>query len=506
MSSPTYKNALVSVSDKTGLVELVAPLAKAGTRIVSTGGTADLLRASGIPVVNVSDWTGSPEVMDGRVKTLHPRIHMALLARSDKAGDMDLLRAEDLEPFDLVVVNLYPFEKSPEIENIDIGGPTLLRAASKSFERLTVLSDPTDYGWVLEKGKTDLNERRRLAAKAFSHVSVYDSLVAKWLYGDEEPHGEWSVGGRIHQDLRYGENPQQKAAWLRRAGADEGLHCSEVLQGKPLSYNNILDLDAAVRCLRSFAHTTACVAVKHNNPCGVGQGETLLQATGHALAADPKSVFGGIIALTGQVDEAVAQALTGLFLECVVAPDYTDAALSVFAKKANLRILRWRDLLNLKDTVSVRSVTGGLLVQDLDVVPKVWNDQWRIHGATPDARVKEDLLFAWKVCAHLKSNAIAVAGGGQSRGFGMGQVNRVDAVQQAISRAREFHGDDMKSGDFVLASDAFFPFPDSVDLIADAGIRWVIQPGGSVKDKEVLRRAQERDVTMVLTGVRHFIH
>lgn len=505
----TFKNALISVSDKTGLVDFLKPLVKQGLRIVSTGGTAKVLLEAGFEVIDISEQTGFPEVMDGRVKTLHPRVHMPLLAREGNSEDQALLKKEDLEVFDLLVVNLYPFEAALEknlkdeeqIEFIDIGGPSLLRAAAKNFSRLTVLTDPSDYKWVGEQAKTTLEQRRHLAAKVFAHTSSYDSLIARYL-GMDQNFPFYSVGGNFQQSLRYGENPQQQAAWFRAPGVKEGLHAAKTLQGKELSYNNLLDLDAAISTLQEFSTQKACIAVKHLNPCGVAVGHDGSEVVDKALRADPVSVFGGIVALNFTLGEKEALRLSELFLECIVAPEVSEGARAVFAKKKNLRVLEWPGIMQKDSSLKIRSVLGGFLAQTPDQVD-AWGEGWKVIGETPSENVRRDLSLAWQICAHLKSNAIAVAGQGMSLGLGMGQVNRVDSVEQAIRRWKTHHP---SIENVVLASDAFFPFADSIEKAAEAGIRWVIQPGGSIKDDEVIRKAKELGVTLVLTATRHFQH
>lgn len=506
-----FKQALVSVSDKTGLIEFLQPFVDQGLRIVSTGGTARHLREHGFKVIDVSEQTGFPEVMDGRVKTLHPMIHMALLARDHVGEDFKTLKKYNLEPFDLVVGNLYAFEDALKkdlkerdlIEYIDVGGPSFLRAAAKSYERITVVCRPDDYNWIAEKnGKLTNEERRHLAAKVFAHVSAYDSMIASEL-GAELGFSELSWGGEKVLDLRYGENPQQKAGWYRRRGARSGLHSAQILQGKALSYNNLLDLEASCSAVRMFAHQPACVAVKHNNPCGVAVGNSAAEAVNKALAADPVSVFGGIVAVNRPVDEEAAHSLQKLFLECVVAPEYSPGALRIFAEKKNLRVLTWPELMNTEKSPMVVSVAGGFLVQTKDEVEAEWSSTWEVVGENPSESVRRDLLFTWQVCAQLKSNAIAIGEGGSTLGLGMGQVNRVDAVEQAIARMQKFHPQHKNP---VLSSDAFFPFPDSIERISAAGIRWVIQPGGSIKDEEVKSRARDLGVNMILTSCRHFRH
>lgn len=507
-----FKNALVSCSDKTGLIELLGPLQKLGLRIVSTGGTAEFLKKNGLEVVDVSEQTHFPEVMDGRVKTLHPHIHMALLARADVPEDMKLLKAKELEPFDLVVVNLYPFEQAVEkgvkgaelIEYIDVGGPSMLRAAAKSHSRITVVCDPADYQKVLDGEYDSLSGRQRLAAKVFAHTGTYDVMIAEKL-GAQTDEPFVGVAGAKVQTLRYGENPHQPAVWLKRRGALGGLHAAQILQGKELSYNNLLDLDAATRTLQDCSGSFACVAVKHNSPCGVAVGATLESAVQKALEADPVSVFGGVVAISASVTGAVAKELSKLFLECVIAPDFSVEALSILGAKKNLRLLAWPEMMTPVPENQLRSVAGGLLVQPFDRIHNAaLAADWTCWGQQPTEKITQDLLLAWSVCGHLKSNAIAVVSGGQTVGLGMGQVNRVDAVEQAISRYKKFHG--QTAGAPVLASDGFFPFPDSIELAADAKIHWVIQPGGSVKDEEVRKVAERRGVSIVLTHQRHFLH
>jgi phosphoribosylaminoimidazolecarboxamide formyltransferase / IMP cyclohydrolase len=490
----TWKNALVSVSDKTGLHHLAEYFKAHGTRVVSTGGTAKELRTLGVPVVDVSEQTGFPEVMDGRVKTLHPRVHMSLLARPGHTQDQRLLSEQGLTPFDLVVVNLYPFGREPSVEMIDVGGPSMLRAAAKNFSQITVLCDPAFYQDVLRKGPSlSLEDRRHLAAQVFSHLSAYDQAVAEWL-----EHGEPA------KKLRYGENPQQTAHWHRRKV--QGLHSARILQGKELSYNNLLDLNSALRCLKSVSSPAAVVAIKHNSPCGVGTAKdtaSALQAVESALAADPKSVFGAVVALNQPVSVEMASKLSQIFLEVIVAPSYSEDALQLFAKKPDLRVLEL-DVNELsQDLEESRSIWGGVLRQTTDQVVQAWSPEWTVHGVSPSRGIQDDLLLAWQVCAHLKSNAIAIVKHGQTLGLGMGQVNRIDSVRQALQRWKEYHAEVQ---DPVLASDGFFPFPDSVDEIAAAGIRWVIQPGGSKKDPEVLASAKRHSLSMVLTKQRHFAH
>lgn len=508
-----FKNALVSVSDKTGLVELLKPLVEKGLRVVSTGGTAEHLRGHDIPVIDVSEQTGFPEMMEGRVKTLHPSIHMPLLARDGNIGDQEALRASNLQPFDLVVVNLYPFEKAlrigasdqEKISFIDIGGPCLLRAAAKNYARITVLSDPESYGLCASSAR-DLSLRRELAARAFAHVASYDAMIARFLHPNTLDNPYFALGGAKVKSLRYGENPMQKASWYRVRGEALGLHDAEILQGKELSYNNVLDLDAALNTLREFAEPCS-VAVKHNNPCGVGVADHVRDAVHKCLEADPVSVFGGIVAVNRPLDSVAADQLTQNFLECILAPQYDEGALKILATKKNLRVLKFSSLINQAKSRPVlelvRSIEGGFLVQSSDEIESEPMTNWKYYGEQPNPQTLADLLMAWKVCAHAKSNAIVLVSQGQTVGIGMGQVNRVDAVEHAIQRLNKFHSG---KTEVVLASDAFFPFSDSIELAARSGIRWVIQPGGSIKDEEVIHRAQALKINMIFTHRRHFSH
>lgn len=499
-----YKWGLVSVSDKTGLVEFIKPLVDKGLKVVSTGGTAEFLKKNNIPVIPVHEVTGFPEVMDGRVRTLNPRIHMSLLARQYDKGDMALLKEHKLLPFDLVVGNLYPFEEALKeklddrelTDYIDIGGPCLLRAAAKNFETITVVCDPSDYQLVLS-GKAN---RKELAAKVFAHVSSYDSMIAREL--NPIAGKDHSLGGKLVEELRYGENPQQKAFWYRTPGSVGGLHTAEVLQGKQLSYNNIVDLEAASRTLIEF-DGPCMVGVKHANPCGVGIGKSGFEAAKKCVSSDPVSIFGGIIAINQTIDGEIAKLLENIFLECIVAPDFNNDAMEILKKKKSLRLLKWKDIAEKSSSLEIKTIRGGFLVQSADEIGG-WSPEWKIIGEKPSSEIKESLMFAWKVCAHLKSNAIAIAGNYQTLGLGMGQVNRVEAVEHAIQRKNTHHKD--FKGEAVLASDAFFPFADSIEKINSAGIRWVIQPGGSVRDEEVIAKARECGINMVLTGVRHFYH
>jgi phosphoribosylaminoimidazolecarboxamide formyltransferase/IMP cyclohydrolase len=500
-----FKRALISVSDKSGLVEFLKPMMKT-LSIVSTGGTAKLLKAEGFNVTEVEQLTGFPEVMDGRVKTLHPRVYMPILGRLHEKEDQELLKKEKLEPFDLVIVNLYPFEQTLEkkapleemIENIDIGGPSMIRAAAKNFHRIAVVCDPADYKILSETDTLSAEQYRHLGAKAFFHVSSYDAMIGNYL--NPEPNREYSIGGALVQKLRYGENPHQQAYWYRTKGRTSGWDQAKILQGKELSYNNLLDLDAAFNAVTEFESPCA-VAVKHNNSCGVARASTIAEAVTRCLKADPVSVFGGIIAVNRELDGKSASALSEVFLECIVAPSFSSEAKEILGKKKNLRLLEWSQIANKSPGWRAQMISGGFLLQQTDRVSS-WSQEWKCLREKPSDAVRADLEMAWKVCAHLKSNAIAIIENGTTLGLGMGQVNRVEAVEHAITRMTKFH----QPKNPVLASDAFFPFPDSLEKIAAAGIHWVIQPGGSVKDAEVFAAADKLGINLVLTGQRHFRH
>ncbi len=505
-----YKRALVSVSDKTGLEEFLGPLAQQGLELVSTGGTGEFLKSKGFQVTDVKDLTGWPEVLSGRVKTLHPHIHIALLAREWVSQDQEVLRQYGIQPFDLVVGHLYPFEEQSAgleerelAEWIDVGGPSFLRAAGKNYFSITTLCHPEDYP-LAQKG-TDLKTRKHLAVKVFELLAHYDSVIANRLKSplEESAPPDFFFKGRVFKELRYGENPHQKAYWLKQP-AREGLHTAEILQGKALSYNNLLDLWTAVLAVRDFKEPCA-VAVKHNSPCGAAVADSLSVAVENALKADPLSVFGGLLAFNRPLDERSAQLLSGLFLEGLIAPDFSPSALQALKSKKSLRILKWPDMLSFSPSPwSIREVAGGFLSQTRDQIQQDWPEIWKCFGETPSEELKQDMLFAWKICSHLKSNAIAVVKKKQTLGLGMGQVSRVDAVRLALERAKRFHP--RQTTALVLASDAFFPFPDSIELAAQEGVSWIIQPGGSVKDELVLKKARERGLNVVLTGQRHFKH
>ena len=513
--------ALLSVSDKSGIVEFARALAALGVQILSTGGTAKLLEKEGIAVTEVSAYTGFPEMLDGRVKTLHPKIHAGLLARRDDPGHLAALRSAGIPPIDLLVVNLYPFQASvadPDcsfeeaIENIDIGGPALLRAAAKNHAGVGVVVDPADYARVLEEMRSSggISEATRfaLAKKVFAHTAAYDGAIANYLSSLDagrrrrEYPDVLSLQFARLQDLRYGENPHQSAALYRdeRPVAGSLATCRQ-LQGKELSYNNIADADAAWECVKSFAEP-ACVIVKHANPCGVATGASLAAAYEKAFKTDPVSAFGGILAFNRALDRAAAEAASQQFAEVIVAPRVEPDAQEVFAKKANVRVLE----VPLSHDVQVhdyKRVGGGLLVQTTDAKAVRRDELKVVTKKQPTESQWSDLLFAWRVAKFVKSNAIVFCRDGMTLGVGAGQMSRVDSSRLAAMKAQAAK---LSLAGSVVASDAFFPFRDGLDVVAEAGAAAVIQPGGSVRDDEVIAAADERGVAMVLTGVRHFRH
>ena len=506
------ERALVSVYDKTGLEELAAGLAERGIEMVSTGSTAQRIRDAGFDVTPVEEVTGFPECLDGRVKTLHPKIHAGLLADRSKPSHVQQLEELGVAPFQLVVVNLYPFtdavrSRAPDdevVEMIDIGGPTMLRAAAKNFAHVGIVVSPGDYDRVLghlrDDGGLTGHSRRHLAAKAFAHVAEYDAAIASWFHRDEHLPPRLSAAWVRKQELRYGENPHQRAAFYVPAGQEAvGLGGAEQLHGKELSYNNLLDTDAAMRMAADF--TEPCVAIiKHTNPAGYAIADDLEQAYVRALAGDPVSAFGGIVAANRSIDAATAQRIVEVFTEVVIAPGFDEDALEVLTGKKNLRILRAPDLTSLPVGVQLRSVGGGLLVQDDDAGDEPYGE-WRVATeARPDDATLADLRFAWTVAKHVKSNAIVLVNDRQLVGAGAGQMSRVDSVRLAVEKS------DSRHEGAVLASDAFFPFRDGPDAAAEAGVRAIVQPGGSVRDEEVIAAADEHGIPMVLTGRRHFRH
>jgi phosphoribosylaminoimidazolecarboxamide formyltransferase/IMP cyclohydrolase len=503
--------ALISVSDKTGLLPLAHALAAHGAEILSTGGTAQALRAAGIAVTDVAAHTGFPEILDGRVKTLLPQIHGGLLARRDSDTHRRETERHGIVPIDLVAVNLYPFEAtvaagadfSACVENIDIGGPAMIRSAAKNHEFVSVLTDPAQYAEfqaALDAGGTTMALRRALAAAAFARTAAYDAAIAAWFahqQGEVLPERLTLAATRV-QSLRYGENPHQHAAFYRTGG--EGLAAARQVQGKELSYNNLADTDAALDCLAEF-DGPACVIVKHANPCGVAQADTVHAAWTAALRADPVSAFGGIVALNRTLDEATAAAIAEIFTEVVAAPDATEAALGKMSRRKAVRLLLTGALPepDARD-VLVRSVRGGLLAQTRDT-GRVAVADWRIvTRRAPDEALLSDLQFAWRVCKHVKSNAIVLARQGATLGIGAGQTSRLDAARIAVERSGE------AARGAVAASDAFFPFADGLEVLAASGVAAVLQPGGSLRDAEVIAAADAAGLAMAFTGMRHFRH
>ncbi|RNB77152.1 bifunctional phosphoribosylaminoimidazolecarboxamide formyltransferase/IMP cyclohydrolase [Brevibacillus panacihumi] len=515
----SVKKALISVSDKTGLIPFARRLAAAGVEIISTGGTAALLKEAGVPVIGISEVTGFPEILDGRVKTLHPNIHSGLLAVRDNEAHQKQLQELNIETIDLVVVNLYPFKQTiakPDvtfaeaIENIDIGGPTMLRSAAKNHAFVTVVVDSEDYEQVMaeiEAGQdTALETRRRLAAKVFRHTAAYDALISRYLseqVGELLPES-YTVTYEKAQDLRYGENPHQRAAFYRTPlAAGASIAYAEQLHGKELSYNNINDADAALAIVREFDQP-AVVAIKHSNPCGVGIGADIREAYQKAYEADPVSIFGGIVAANRSIDRDTALMLKETFLEIILAPDFTEEALAVLMEKKNLRLLRIPTLnqpeANTDNLFRIAPVAGGALVQDYDL-KQLQDEEIRVvTERQPTAEELAQLKFAWKVVKHVKSNAIVLAKGNMTIGVGAGQMNRVGAAKIAIEQAGE------NAQGAVLASDAFFPMPDTVEAAAQAGVKAIIQPGGSVRDQESIDACNRFGITMIFTGTRHFKH
>jgi phosphoribosylaminoimidazolecarboxamide formyltransferase/IMP cyclohydrolase len=509
MTRQNARRALLSVSDKSGLVEFARGLAAQGFELISTGGTARALADAGLAVTEVAQETGFPEIMDGRVKTLHPKVHGALLGRA--GVDDAVMLAHGIRPIELLVVNLYPFIESPGVENIDVGGPAMLRAAAKNHARVAAVVDPKDYAALLEAlqgGSVPEPLRRRLAAKAFAHTAHYDAAVATWL-GARDAGDHWPetlvTGFRKLQPLRYGENPHQHAAFYAATQAPgPSLATARQLQGKELSYNNIADADTALECVRQF-ETVACVIVKHANPCGAALADSLLNAYLGAYEPDTTSAFGGIIAFNRPVDGATAAAIVERqFVEVVVAPGYSPDARPVFAAKQNIRLLETGPLAGaFPSGIELRSIAGGLLAQSRDDGVVDGAALKHVTRRSPDAAELADLLFAWRICKYVKSNAIVFARGGRTVGIGAGQTSRVVSTRIAAMKAADA---DLAVAGCVMASDAFFPFRDGLDAALDLGVRAVIQPGGSLRDAEVIAAADERGVAMVFTGMRHFRH
>ncbi|MDQ0208450.1 bifunctional phosphoribosylaminoimidazolecarboxamide formyltransferase/IMP cyclohydrolase [Alkalicoccobacillus murimartini] len=509
------RRALVSVSKKEGLIPFVQGLVDQGIEVISTGGTKRALEEANVPVIGISEVTGFPEILDGRVKTLHPNIHGGLLAMREKAEHQEALQTHDIAPIDFVVVNLYPFAETiakpsstfeDAIENIDIGGPSMLRSAAKNHNHVTVVVDPADYDVVLtelkESGSVNGETRRRLAAKVFRHTAAYDAMIGQYLteaVGEEYPE-TLTLTYERSQSLRYGENPHQKAAFYKTTlGNKSSIAQAEQLHGKELSYNNIGDANAALEIVKEFSEP-AVVAVKHMNPCGVGTGETINQAFNRAYEADSVSIFGGIIALNREVDAATAETMSTIFLEVLLAPSFTEEAKAILTKKKNIRLLQVTVESSEKTANKVASVQGGLLVQEEDT-PKVDESSWTVPTKRqPTEDEWTALKLGWKVVKHVKSNAIVLTNGEMTVGVGAGQMNRVGAAGIAIEQAGErAHGS-------ALASDAFFPMGDTVEAAGKAGIKAIIQPGGSIRDEESIQKADEYGIAMVFTGARHFKH
>ncbi|MBL9049357.1 MAG: bifunctional phosphoribosylaminoimidazolecarboxamide formyltransferase/IMP cyclohydrolase [Tabrizicola sp.] len=519
--------ALISVSDKSGLLDLARALAGYGVELISTGGTSGMLRAAGLEVRDVSDVTGFPEMMDGRVKTLHPNVHGALLALRDDDEHLLAMAAHGIEPIDLLVVNLYPFEETVAkgadhatcIENIDIGGPAMIRAASKNHRFVTVVTDPADYPALLDQmrahdGATTMAFRQKLALNAFSRTAAYDTAVSTWLAGEiKEPTPRYrSFAGKLAQPLRYGENPHQTAAFYVDGTRRPGVATARQWQGKELSYNNINDTDAAFELVAEFAgDAPACAIIKHANPCGVARGDTLAEAYVRAYQCDQTSAFGGIIALNQVLDGATAEEIVKIFTEVVIAPDASDEAKAIFATKKNLRLLTTGALPDPKAKgLAFKQVAGGFLVQDRDAGRISAHDLKVVTKRAPNPAELKDLLFAWTVAKHVKSNAIIYVKDGATVGIGAGQMSRVDSTRIAATKARDMAevlglASPLTQGS-VVASDAFFPFADGLITAAEAGATAIIQPGGSMRDDEVIAAADERGLAMVFTGQRHFRH
>ncbi len=512
------KRALISVSDKTGIVEFASALAAKGVEIISTGGTYKTLSDAGLKVINISDVTGFPECLDGRVKTLHPKVHAGLLAIRSNEEHMKQIKELGVETIDIVVINLYPFKQTilkgnveleEAIENIDIGGPTMLRAAAKNYQDVAVVVDPSDYQKVLseldETGDVSVKTKFRLAYKVFEHTSHYDTLIAKYLrdtLGDIDFPETLSLTFEKVQDMRYGENPHQKAVFYKEVGANRGVLPSAVqLHGKELSYNNINDTNGAIELVKEFDEPTV-VAVKHTNPCGVGSAATIHEAYLRAYESDPVSIFGGIIAANREIDAKTAEEINKIFVEIVVAPAFSDEAFAILSQKKNIRLLKLEGIEEKvpSDTLEMKKVVGGLLVQKHN--SRLFNEEDLkcVTDVKPTEEQMKDLVFAMKVVKHTKSNAIALAKGSQTIGVGPGQTNRIVATRIAIDYAGE------RSQGSVMASDAFFPFEDCVETAAAAGIRAIIQPGGSVNDQKSIDACNKHGIAMVFTGMRHFKH
>lgn len=509
------KRALISVSNKEGLTDFAKGLQEAGYEIISTGGTRKTLENAGINTISISDVTGFPEIMDGRVKTLHPNVHGALLCVRDNPEHVKQIRDLGIEDIDLVCVNLYPFKETvlkdgvshdEIIENIDIGGPSMLRSGAKNYKYIPVICDPADYDTVLEEirtnGETSLETRERLAAKVFRHTARYDAMIADYLTkkcGEQFPESMTITFDKV-QDLRYGENPHQKAAFYKGMNPQYSLANAKQLHGKELSYNNIQDGNAAIEVLKDFEGQPAAVGLKHMNPCGVGIGSTINEAWDKAYDADPVSIFGGIVALNEPVDKELAEKLSRIFLEIIIAPSFDEDALEILTRKKNIRLMELDTTLAPNNTLKYTNVNDGLLVQDMDLAKTTADDLKCVTSRKPTEEELRQLLFGWNIVKHVKSNAIVLVKDDQTIGVGAGQMNRVGAAKIAIEQAGE------KAPGSVMASDAFFPMPDTVEEAARAGVTAIIQPGGSIKDQESIDECNKHGITMVFTGIRHFKH
>lgn len=509
------KRALVSVSDKTNLVPFVSSLVELGYEIISTGGTKKALEAAGIKTIGISEVTDFPEIMDGRVKTLHPKVHGALLCVRDNPDHVRQIEELGIQYIDLVCVNLYPFKETVQkpgvsheeiIENIDIGGPSMLRSASKNYKFIPVLCDPSDYDSVVkelrENGETSLTTREYLAAKVFRHTASYDTMIASYLTertGEKYPE-KFTITFDKVQELRYGENPHQSAAFYKGMNPQYSLANAKQLHGKELSYNNIQDGNAAIEILKDFEGQPAVVGLKHMNPCGVGIGKTIEEAWDKAYEADPVSIFGGIVAFNEPIHASVAEKLSKIFLEIIIAPAFDEDAFEILSKKKNIRLMQLDTSLEVNAKYKVTNVNDGLLVQDIDDHKITAEDLRCVTNRKPTEEELEQLLFAWKVVKHVKSNAIVLVKDNMTIGVGAGQMNRVGAAKIAIEQAGE------KAKGSIMSSDAFFPMPDTVEEAVKAGVTAIIQPGGSIKDQLSIDVCNEHGIAMVYTGVRHFKH